>query len=845
MLEKILGKTQNVFKYPKLVIAITAVITIIMLYGMKDIVLDNDIQNFMPKSHQAVKDFEKYNAIFGSSDFIFMGVESQDIYTAGTLTYMKDVETKIRGLNRTIPAENLSMLFKINKDEARQLIDGLSEQVIMDEKGLKALLTDKARLENELLWDADFAAKIAKKAAMVDMEKALMLYQPPVSKVESIINTDFIKGEKDKLVVKKLLENGEVNDKNIALLKERIDSWDVYKGGLVSDDGKMAVMLVQLSSKAPEVRTAVINQTREITQKSLPQGIKVHISGEPVLSFSITDYVLKDIMLLVPIIIIVVIVMLWLSFGNLQGVLLPLLNVILSAIWTVGLISYLGIQVNIMLAVMPVILVAVGTAYPIHFLNAYFISPLKDKRRIINTNMVTVGVGIVMAGLTTVAGFGSLATTNFVPIRNFGIFTSIGVMFALIIAMYVIPSLIIIGKKEKTVFSHEDNEKNKKGFIVKLLNVNDRFVKNDYKAILIASVMLVAAGIYGMTRMNVEINMMDFFKKTDPLRVADAVINEKLSGTQIMDLVLETKDQSRITRPDILDKLEEFDRDIRKEFPSVRKTMSLNSALKKMNQEMNGGKPEQYTVPATEGRINDYLLLFSGDTKSFLSEKKDKLRMSISTSRVATNTLIKMKEYIMKYFDAGYLDKNGLNLVVTGSSNMYMVSNKLITDGQVWNIITSLIAVSVINFFSFGSLLLTLISIVPLTVCILINFGLMGFLGIPLNVGTSMVSSVAIGTGVDYAIHFIVKFKQEMAETDNMDASIRAAIMQRGRSIFYNVLAIMAGFLVLALSKFVLLMQFGVLVAFTMAITGIGAVTIVPALLKVFYKHKILKKITN
>lgn len=842
MFEKIIGRTIGIFKHHVTIIAVTAIITLVMLYGMKDIVFDNDVQNFMPKNHQAVKDYEKYNAIFGSSDFIFVGIESPDIYTPGTLNYMKEMEAKIRGLNRTAPAENLSRLFKIKKGEAQQLIDGINEQVIMDEKGLKELLTDKARLTGDLLWDDGFAAKIAKKAAGIDMEKALKLYQPPVSKVESIINTDFIKGEKDKLVVKKLLEDGEVNDKSVVLLKERIDSWDVYKGGLVSKDGKMAVMLIQLSNKAPEIRAAIVNELRAMIKKGSPQGIKVHVSGEPVLSFSITDYVLDDVVLLVPLVIIVVIIMLWLSFKNIQGVLLPLLNVLLSAIWTVGLISYCGVQVNIMLAVMPVILVAVGTAYPIHFLNAYFISPIRDKSRIINTNMVTVGVGIVMAGLTTVAGFGSLVTTNFMPIRNFGIFTSIGVMFALLIAMYVIPSLITLGKKEKTVFSHEDTEEARKGFIVKALNVNDVFVKKNYKAILAAVLIIAAAGVYGMTRMNVEINMMDFFKKSDPLRVADAVINDKLSGTQILDVVLETKEPGRITRPEILAKMEEFEKDIRKEFPSVRKVLSLNSIMKKMNQEMNGGKPEKYVIPSTEGSINDYLLLFSGDTKSFLSEKKDMLRMSVSTSRVATNTLIKMKKYTMDYFDAAYMEKNGLNMTITGSSNMYMVSNKLITDGQIWNIITSLIAVGIINFLSFGSLLFTLISLVPLIVSILINFGLMGFLGIPLNVGTSMVAAVAIGTGVDYAIHFIVKFKQEMEETKNIDASIKAAIMQRGRSIFYNVSAIMAGFLVLAMSKFILLMQFGVLVAFTMMTTGLGAVIIVPALLKVFYKSKNFKK---
>jgi uncharacterized protein len=838
MFEKILGKTIGIFRHHVTVIAVTAIITLVMLYGMKDLKIDNDVQNFMPKNHQAVKDYDKYNAIFGSSDYVFMGVEAEDIYSAKTLNYLRELDGKIRGLNRTVPAANLAKLFGISNDEAQQMVDGLSEQVIMDEKGLKELLTDKARLMSDLLWDEGFAAKIAKKAGRVDMEKAFILYQPPVSKIDSVINADFIKGEKNKFAVKKLLDEGEINNISIASLKDRINSWDIYKGGLVSNDGKMATMLVQLSSKAPEIRDTVIRHIQGMTQKDLPKGIKIYISGEPVLSFCISDYVIRDVVLLIPLVIIVVIVMLWLSFGNLQGVLLPLLNVILSVIWTVGLIAYCGVTVNIMLSVMPVILVAVGTAYPIHFLNAYFISPLRDKSRIINANMVTVGVGIVMAGLTTVAGFGSLATTELMPIRNFGIFTSIGVMFALLIAMYVIPSLITLGKKEKTIFSHEDTEQAKKGVIVRALSLNDRFVKKNYMAILAVTIITVAVSVWGMTRMNVEINMIHFFQKSDPLRVADAVINEKLSGTQIMDIVLETKDQSRITKPGILAKLEEFDRDIRKEFPPVQKILSLNSALKKMNQEMYGGKPEYYAVPSSEDKINDYLMLFSGDTKSYLSEKKDKLRVSVSMSRVSTKTLIQMKKYMLSYFDGGYLDKNNLNMVITGSSNMYMVSNKLITDGQVWNIITSLIAVAIINFFSFGNIILTLISLVPLVVCVLLNFGLMGFLGIPLNVGTSMVASVAIGTGVDYAIHFIVKFKQEMAVLKNVDAAIRAAMMQRGRSIFYNVLAIMAGFLVLALSKFILLMQFGVLVAFTMAVTGYGAVTIVPALLRVVYKEK-------
>jgi predicted RND superfamily exporter protein len=835
MIEKLIEKSLAIFKKPRLIIAAAAVITLLLIPGLFRLQVDNDIHNMLPKDHPAVRDSDRFLDVFGNSDLIFIGFETDNIYKEEVFKYLQQFGSAVLDLNKTLPALNIAGKMRLSTAEASAVVNALNEQAIMSADDVKALLTSKERLESEAFMEAKQAEKIARAAAGADFEAIYKLYRPPVKKVDSLASADFIKGSAGKFSVTKLLRDGVVSPANIEEAKKRAGSWEMYQGLLVSKDSTMTSVMVQLSTSDITVKSSIYQGIKKILEQTKPASFKAYIAGEPVLAYAIGQSIIHDMALLIPFVIIIVTLALYVSFRNFQGVFYPMLSLGICVIWTFGLMGYCGIPINLVSSTLPVILVALGSAYGIHFMNNYFLIHSTDKLKSVEQNLTTVGVGIFVGALTTMAGFFALLSTHFVPLKNFGLFTGIGVFFALMISLYLIPAMLLTAKREKINFA---NEEEKHGVVLKFLEWLNSIVQKRYKLLIALSVVLSLVSVISMTGLKVEMNNADFFKKSSVIRSDDDRLNAKLDGTQEMDVVLESA-RGSVLEPAVLSMVESYGEDVQKAFPRVQRVMGINQYLKKMNQEMNGGPEKYYTLPETAQKANDYLLLYSGQLDNFITSKHDKMRFNLVIKRSDTAMLEKVQKYTQAYFKPDFLAVNGLKLTVSGVGELYVVANNLITWGEVTDILISLAAVFAIMFIDFGSIGLTLVALWPIVVALLMNFGFMALIGIPLNAATAIVASLAIGTGIDYSIHFIVKYRQEMAlsnGTVDVGRAIHNTIMQRGRSIMYNVLAVMAGFFVMLFSSFVPLIQFGGLVGFSMITTGIGAVLMIPATLKYLEK---------
>lgn len=828
MLEKFLNKIKDLIEYNKIIIFICMLITIIFIPGLFNVKFDNEIINMLPKTNKDVQEHYKYENIFGDSSPIFVGVEADNIYNKDYLEYLINLTQQIEFLNKKIPKENLSKLFNITSKEADELISVISESGEINAKNIKQLLCDKKRLTDEFFMDEKLADKISKRAKKTDEIDILRDYLLPIKEIKSIINIDYIKGENDKFKVKKIFDGDKISDKDIIDIKEKINSWQLYKDFIISSDETLSNILIQLNSIGIGNKGKVYEEILKLTEKS---PYKVYIGGEPVVTYSIGRYIKRDLMVLIPLVCFVVIFILFLSFGNLQGVVLPLISVALSAIWTVGLMSYINVPLNIVCTVIPVMLIAVGSAYGIHFMNNYFLNENKNKLIVLKQNINTIGISIFLAGVTTMAGFGSLVTSGFKPLKNFGIFTSIGILFGIFISLFLLSSLLLLGKKEKTIFLKETKKNN---LITKILEKSGLISTEKYKIVILVSCILVVIFSCGILKIKVEMNEVEFFRNDSDIRVVDKILNEKMAGTQNLDIILETKDETSILKKEILEEVENFCQKVKKEFPRIKKIFYLNEYLKKMNQEMYGGKSENYILPETDEKIKDYMLLYSGKIDNVVTDKKNKIRITLIMKRGSTNEIAKIKKYCINYFKNSSL--NNISYTVTGYANLYIVSNHIITYSMISSLIVSLIIVFFINYLSFKKIRIAIISLIPVIVTLIITFGLMGYLGITLNAGTSMIAGVVIGIGIDYPIHYLVRYIRDKKEKNKKEAA-KAATSEIGRGIIYNVLSVAAGFFVIAVSKFIPLVQFGVLVSLVMILTGFGALLLAPAFLMMFDKY--------
>jgi predicted RND superfamily exporter protein len=366
-------------------------------------------------------------------------------------------------------------------------------------------------------------------------------------------------------------------------------------------------------------------------------------------------------------------------------------------------------------------------------------------------------------------------------------------------------------------------------------------------------VVLLAVFAVGCFFVKAELNNVSLFKSDDPIAVADTKLNEALAGTQSLNLVLDTDLTDVLARtdaqvadgaaepvalvtPDVLNKVEAFSTDVLKKFPYVTKVMSFNDMIKKMNQEMNGGDPKFYAIPQDPQLISQYLLIFTGDLQSVLSSNHDKLRVTVTMKRTSTDESEAVARYILDYFGGDFLKTNHVQANITGAAHLYYVANTLLLEGTAKSIVICIVVVFLLLLIVLKDFWISLIAMLPIFLTLVINFGMLGLFNIPLNAGTAMVSSVAIGIGVDYSIHYITWYRREIRQNRDIALALENTILHKGRAILYNMLVIFGGFLVMVVSKFIPLIQFGVLVAICMVTTAVGSLVIVPAVMKLLAK---------
>ncbi len=723
------------------------------------------------------------------------------------------------------------------------------------------MVTSAAELKEKLSLDDAFAAKVAKAAAKVAPAALYVRFEDPIHKMESLLDADYITSRDDSLVVEKLVDEGAVTTapdgsvtvapSAVAALKDKINSWEIYQGVLVSKDGKLGSLIVKLNTHDIDVKASLNQAIEKILTETQTPGITTYLDGEPVIEDKIATYMTDDLKILLPLVVIVVVLVLYFCFRKIQGVVYPGIVIIMGVTWAVGLEAWLGIPVTVVGTAMPVLLVAIASAYGIHQMNHYLLDSSHDKLQILTHNMKTVGLAILLSGITVMVGFGSLLTSDFVPVKNFGLLTAFGDLIAVIAALFVLPALILVGKKPKIIEYHESQ----KGLINAVLHGFVDVNKRHSRLVIVVSVLLTVVFAAGCFFVKAELNNVSLFKSDDPTRVADDTLNEKLAGTQIMNVIIDSdlsditgrteapapSDAAapvEVTTPAILNKIEAFNGDVIKEFPYVTKVLSFNTMMKKMNQEMKGGNPQDYVIPQDPQLISQYLLIFSGDLQSVLSPNHDKLQVSITMKRTSTDESEKVAQYALKYFGDDFQKANHVQVKITGAAHLYFVANTLLVEGTISSIIVCVIIVFFLLLFVLRNFWISLVAMIPIFMTLVINYGVLGLFNVPLNAGTAMVSSIAIGIGVDYAIHYITWYRMEIRRRRNIDYALEQTILHKGRAIVYNMLVIVGGFLVMVVSKFIPLVQFGILVSVCMIATAVGALVVVPAVMRLLAKKE-------
>jgi len=881
---------KKLYNFPKLVIVVITLITLAFASQLPKIVIDNDVKIFLPNGHPARLNDDAASETFGSSDVILLGINFKK---QGVLT-----------------------------PEHVKLIDDLTKSF--------------ENLEH-------------------------------VHKVQALTNTDYIKGTSEGMVVENLVKDLPKSQADLDLIRKQLLDWKaMYKKSLYSDDLKATSILVQFENGSTAIdQENVFHEMRTILKKhSSDKNIEYYLAGQPVLNTLMGESMQIDMKKLIPFVLLIVIGSLYLSFKTLGGVVLPLLTVIISTIWSLGLMAGLGVPLTMVSTIIPVLLIAVGSAYGIHIISHYYDDlnkhegELSDEeyKHLVLHNVEKVGTAVFLAALTTIAGFGSLATSKIVPIKNFGLFTALGVFGALVVALTLIPCILLL-KKPKAVAKVGEEDT----LMTKVLMGAYHFFTERKSAVLIITTIVLVFSIYGTSKIVIDSIIVKFFKEGTTARVADEYLNANFNGSNFINVVIEGKKKGDMTNPEILKALDDMKDHFVSNYDEVGDVVTFADFIKRMNKAMNVpilesdvvatedtvASDEVYddssfddesfddesfddesfgdedtdsvatetvtpkhevvkvspsTEPISEAEmltvlntaildakrlnlsaeelveninratnyqgeaynevpydpakypaetredlkqlISQYLLLYSGELDSFTDDTLEpKSTRAVFQLKTASNIFISdLKKEIHEYADKNFPE--GYTVTISGAGDMSLAVNDLIVSSQIWSIASSLAIVFIIVAFSYRSLIAGLFGIIPLILSLFINFGIMGFAGIKLDVGTAMVASIAIGIGVDYTIHFLAAYNFERLRTEDLEIVTKNTLKSSGKAIIFNAASVAFGFAVLIFSNFNPIKDLGLLICITMVTSSIGSMILLPILLNIF-KPKFISKVTK
>ncbi len=545
----------------------------------------------------------------------------------------------------------------------------------------------------------------------------------------------------------------------------RKDLYDnpLFLNRIISKDGKTTAIYVPLEKGANGKEIA--DRIREILKKEKGDE-KYYVAGDPVARDTFGAEMFKLMAIFAPIAGMVMLFVRYLMFKDLFLSVTLMMDAMMSIIWSMGLLIALGFPIHIMSSMAPVFLMAIATD-SIHIFNEFYFryKEKRDKKTAIIETMRAVGRPVRYTALATAVGFGVLLFMSIIPVKVFGGLVAFGTVMLRVLSFSFIPAMFMF-VKESNLDKASQGEDMATGRASRFLRSLAGLGVYKSKATVITGIILFVIAVIGISKIVVNNNMVEWFKKNSEVRIADREINSALGGTSLGYIVAISKEDDFIKNPGTMRYIEGLQRHIEK-LPVVGKTFSVADYVKRINRVLHDDDPKFDTVPETKEAVGQYLFLFS------MSAKPSDLDNVVDPAFKKANIWVQLKTW-----DAGamkevikaagkYKKANPLpiDLKPAGIAYFNLIWNHEVLWDMVKGFILALIAVFVILVFNFRSFKWALVSYVPLVFTILLIYGVIGFSGKRFDMPISVLSCLSLGMAVDFAIHFVSRFRQRLAES--------------------------------------------------------------------------------
>jgi hydrophobe/amphiphile efflux-3 (HAE3) family protein len=655
-----------------------------------------------------------------------------------------------------------------------------------------------------------------------------------VSRVESLTTVNNIKGEGDALNTDSLV-GAVVPTAPADLERIRGDALGnrVFVGNIVSKDAKATAINVYTETKPgdKQFNQRFSDRVEALIKQETAPGLTIYQIGSPLTKKTFGEYIQQDQINLIPISLGVLLVILFLAFRMLQGVVVPIVTGVTSIVWGLGLMAIFGLPVNVITAIIPSLLIAIGFTEDVHMLSEYhhLLEQGKDKLTAIRTMIQQSALPILITTITTVLGFGSLITTDITMLIQFGWASALGLTANFIVTVVVLPIMLKVWPVPKRIRAAAFEDEAAHGAIPRMMQRLGEFNLRYRGRIAIATGLVVIGSLIGWYTLKVNTDFISYFPERSFIRQRTKDLHESLAGVVNFYVVVETGREDGAKDPDLLRKIADL-----QEFLAgtgqIDKTVSMADYIRKMHREMNGGDPAFEVIPDTREQVAQYLLTLEGkELAKYVdfnaSTANLVVRHNITSSWELSALLQRLDAFIPKTFPQGVKVRYSGETILINNAADYMAIN------EITSFSSTFIIIGLIHALLFMSLRAGFLSLIPNVIPILTNFGLMGLLGIPLNTGTALIATIAIGIAVDDTVHHMVTYSRQLKEHHDQKIAMFNTMKAQGRPIIYVSLALAGGFFVLVFSNFVPTFYFGVLSALVMLVAMVGEMVLTPILM--------------
>lgn len=653
---------------------------------------------------------------------------------------------------------------------------------------------------------------------------------PGVASVISLTNVTEIRNDEFGLEIGKLVDeyNFPSTPEELAALKARVFEKGTYTGNMISEDGTSAVIIFSLS-KDSDTKLLARTIKEKVSHLNIPE--KVYYSGSPMLVTHISEVMMRDLKKLIPIAFGLIIVILFIGFRSAIGVIFPLLTTTMAILWTIGIMALGGFQMSMISSDIPVILLAVCTAYTIHVVNKIKQEREKDWQRATLKGLRYIILPVSLVALTTAIGFLSFVFGTYLNmIRDFGIFTAIGTVFAFLLSIFFVPAIIsLLPQSVRTQLGVKEGDIKKSRLVHNFLEPLYRIVFKHPRYIMSVWGFILLLSIFGIIFIERSVDVKDYFMKNDPARQAEEIMAHKFGGSKPIFVAFKGNMQD----PGVLKTMARTEEFMKKN-PHVPTTQSIAGIVMQLNAVMGNEK----AIPDDQAMIEQLWFMLEGNNllKQFVSDNLDE---GIIISKFTSPDIREKKAFVksMKEFIAANSTPE-CSIQITGMPFVDVTLDRSLIDGQLKSVTIAILCVVFILALILRSMTTGMLASIPIVIATLLLFGIMGLTVIPLNIATVLVAAVAIGDGIGYSIHVINYFNFSYKNYKDVERAMHETLTVSGKAIVINVLSVAAGFLVLIFSNFVPLQYFGLLMAISMIGSSLGAITLLPVILILVYRSK-------